>query len=74
MTVLPDAWSELPANLAGVATMQVASLANVGEVALGVTDSAVVGAVPLAKLAGCFRPSFLGKLPQERLFRLMMFR
>ena len=74
VTVLPDAGNELPADLAGVATMWMASLADVGEVALGVTDSAVAGSVLLPMLEGCFRPSVLGKLPQERLFRLIMFR
>ena len=54
VTVLPDAGSELPSDLSGVATMRVTSLADVDEVALGVTDLAVAGAVPLASAGRMF--------------------
>ena len=40
----------------------VASLADVGEVALGVTDSAVAGAVPLADVDGMFPAVFPGQV------------
>ena len=62
VTVLPDAGSKLPADLAGVATMRVASLANVGEIALGVTDSAVARAVRLASAGGMFPAVFPGQV------------
>ena len=61
VTVLPNAGSELPADLVGVATMRVASLADVEEIALGVTDSAVAGAVPMASADGTFPAVFPGQ-------------
>ena len=52
--VLTDGGSELPADLAGVATVRVASLAEAGEVTLGVTGLAAAGAVSLANADGLF--------------------
>ena len=62
MTVLLNAGSELPADLAGIATMWLASLADVREVALGVTDLAVAGAVPLVDAGRMFPATFPGQV------------
>ena len=47
-------WGELPADLAGVATVGVASLADARKVTFGVADLAVAGAASLADAGGMF--------------------
>ena len=54
VTVLTDAGSELPVDLAGVAAVRVASLAVGREVTFGVTGLAAAGAVSLADATGVF--------------------